>query len=132
MVTSSCLCKKPEGAVFPFVLLIHSVEDGVDDSVYALDVDEADHGSGAASHLHEASLDDIGGAQLSPQVAGKAEEGEQLRQVSLQSLHHRRVGAPPVRLKNPKSGLRGFATLREVDCLGLGLHRIVVRAAHLP
>lgn len=84
---SSCLCKKAEGAVFPFVLLIHSVEDGVDDSVYALDVDEADHGSGAASHLHEASLDDVGGAQLSPQVPGKAEEGKQLRQVSLQSLH---------------------------------------------
>jgi hypothetical protein len=38
---SSCLCKKLEGAVFPFQ--IKSLEDGVDDSIH---VDKANHGSG--------------------------------------------------------------------------------------
>jgi hypothetical protein len=65
---SSCLCKKPEGAVFPFIFLVHSVEDRIDDSVDALDIHEADPGSSAASHLHEAALNDVGRPQLSPQV----------------------------------------------------------------
>jgi len=43
-VTSSCLCKKVEGAFFPFGLLVHAVEDGIDNPVDALDVDEAGHG----------------------------------------------------------------------------------------
>src|ERR1700691_2328026 len=123
---SSCLCKKPEGAIFPFVLFIHRVEDGVDDSVHAVDVDEADHGTGAAPHLHEAALDNVGGAQLSPQVPGKAIEGEQLRQVSLQALHHRRVGAPPTQLKYAKSGLRSLATMGEVNGLSVGFHLVVI------
>jgi len=38
---SSCLCKKLEGAVFPFQ--IESLEDGVDDAVYAFHVHETHH-----------------------------------------------------------------------------------------
>jgi hypothetical protein len=38
---SSCLCKKPEGAVFPFVFLVQALEDGLDDPIHAGDVDEA-------------------------------------------------------------------------------------------
>ena len=63
-VTSSSLCKKVEGAVFPFQ--VESLEDGVDDAVHAFDVDEADHGPGASAHFHEATLDDVGGAHFLP------------------------------------------------------------------
>ena len=63
-VTSSCLCKNLEGAVFPFQ--IKPLEDGVDDPIHALHVDKADHRSGATPDFHEAALDDVGGAQLAP------------------------------------------------------------------
>src|SRR5271157_3646010 len=63
-VTSSCLCKNPEGAVFPFQ--IKSLEDGVDDAVHALHIDKTDHGPSAAANFHETTLNDIGGAQLLP------------------------------------------------------------------
>src|ERR1700740_1479799 len=76
-VMSSCLCKKLEGAVFPFQ--VKSLKDGVDDPVHAFHVDEADHGPGAAPDFHEAALDDVGGAQALPQVLGKAIKGQQLR-----------------------------------------------------
>src|SRR2546422_4343163 len=91
-VTSSCLCKKPEGAVFPFGLLVHSVEDGIDNPIHAADIDEANHGPRAASHFHETPLDDIGGAELAPKVTREVEEGEQLGQILLQALHHPRIG----------------------------------------
>jgi len=63
-VTPSCLCKKLEGAVFPFQ--VKSLENGVDDPIHALHVDKVDHGTGTALYFHEAALDDIGGAQLAP------------------------------------------------------------------
>jgi hypothetical protein len=65
---SSCLCKKLEGAVFPFQ--VESLEDGVNDSVHALHVHKANHGPGAAPDFHEAALDDVGGPQLLPQRPG--------------------------------------------------------------
>jgi hypothetical protein len=46
---SSCLCKKAEGAVSPLAPLVVAIEDGIDNPVDALDVDEADHGPGAAA-----------------------------------------------------------------------------------
>jgi hypothetical protein len=55
---SSYLCKKVEGAVFPFQ--VESLEDRVDDAVHAFYVDEADHGPGSSAHFHEAALDDVG------------------------------------------------------------------------
>ena len=63
-VTSSRLCKYAEGASFPFQ--VESLEDGVDDAVHGLHVDEADHGPGTAANFDEATLDDVGGAQLAP------------------------------------------------------------------
>ena len=68
---SSRLCKKVEGAVFPFQ--VESLEDGVDDSVHACDVDKANHGPGAAAHLDKTALDHVGGAQLPPLMPGKGE-----------------------------------------------------------
>jgi hypothetical protein len=47
MVTSSCLCKNAEGAGFPFQ--VKALEDGVEDTIHALDVDKAHHGPGAAA-----------------------------------------------------------------------------------
>ena len=41
-------------------------DDTVDDAVAALQVGEAGHGAGAAAHLAEGALDDIGGAHLDP------------------------------------------------------------------
>lgn len=46
-VSSSRFCKNSEGAVFPFQA--ESLEDGVDDAVHRLDVDEANHGPGTPS-----------------------------------------------------------------------------------
>jgi hypothetical protein len=65
-VMSSCPCKRAEGAILPFTPFVVAIEDGVDNPVHAGDVDEADHGSRAATDFHKATLDDIGGAQLSP------------------------------------------------------------------
>jgi hypothetical protein len=59
-VMSSCLCKKLEGAIFPFQ--IESLENGVNDSVHALHVHKANHGPGAAPDFHKAALDDVSGS----------------------------------------------------------------------
>src|ERR1700691_2630639 len=61
-VMSSRLCKKVEGAVFPFQ--VESLEDGVDDAVDAGHIHETDHGPGSSSHFHEAALDHVGGSHL--------------------------------------------------------------------
>ena len=53
-VTSSCLCKKGEGAVLP--LLVEVVKDGIDDSLDAGDVDEQYHGAGAAPDLTDVTV----------------------------------------------------------------------------
>ena len=75
---SSCLCKKAEGTVPPFVLLVVTIEDGIDNSVDARDVHEADHRPSSSPHFHKAALDHVGGAQLAPERPGEVEEGEQL------------------------------------------------------
>ena len=77
LVTSSGLGKYAEAAGFPFQ--VKASEDGVDDSFDALHVDKAYPGSGSPAHLREAVLDDIGGAQLPPQMTGQTEEGQQHR-----------------------------------------------------
>src|SRR5581483_460110 len=71
-VMSRGLCKNLEGAVFPFQ--VEALEDGVDDSVHAVYVHKAHHGPGTPPDLDKAALDDVGGAQLPPQVPGEAEE----------------------------------------------------------
>jgi hypothetical protein len=57
---SSRLCKYTEGASFPFQ--VESLEDGVDDSVHGLHVDEANHGRGTTADFDETAFDDVGGA----------------------------------------------------------------------
>ena len=69
--------------VFPFQ--IESLEDGVDDSVYGLYVHEAHHGAGGAAHFDETALDYVGGAQLSPQMAGNGRHRQQLGQIAFHS-----------------------------------------------
>ena len=69
---SSCLCESVEGAIFP--LWVHAVKDREDDSIHALHVDEANHGPRSPADLHEAALDDVGGAQLPPQVSRELEK----------------------------------------------------------
>ncbi len=51
-------------------------------------INEADHGPGAASDFDETAFDDVGGAQLAPEVFGKHEEGQQFGQIALQLFHH--------------------------------------------
>ena len=80
-VMSSRLCKYAEGASFPFQ--VESLEDGVDDPVHGLHVDEADHGAGSSAHFDEAALDDVGGAQLAPQVLWESEKRQQFSQIAL-------------------------------------------------
>src|SRR5207237_1898062 len=76
LVTSSCLCKNAEGSVSP--LAIELAKNRVNDALHARGVYKADHGSRPPAHFHEAALDDIGGAQLPPEMAGEAVEGQQL------------------------------------------------------
>src|SRR5438105_14293677 len=54
-VTSSCLCKKVEGAGFPFQ--VKSLEDGIDDAIHTFYVHKTHHGSGAAADFDKAALD---------------------------------------------------------------------------
>lgn len=60
LVMSSSLCKKFEGAIFPFQ--IESLENGVNDSIHALHVHKANHGPSATPDFYEAALDDVGGS----------------------------------------------------------------------
>src|SRR3990172_2435848 len=102
---SSRLCKKPEGAVFPLGTVL--LKDGIEDPIHALDIDETNHGTGAAADLHEAALDGVGGAELPPEVAGEVKEGQQFRQVPLQPTDHRRIDRLPL----PPESLEGFLGL---------------------
>ena len=129
LVMSSCLCKKAEGAGFPFE--VESVEDRIDDSVHARYVDKAHHGPGAASHFDKAALDDVGGAQLSPQMAGQAEEAQQLRQIALQLPHHGRVCFAPAFAEAAKFGLGLAAAVGQVDPLRVLFHFVIVPLANL-
>ena len=72
-VTSSCLCKSLEGAGFPFQ--VKAIKDGIDNSVHTFHVYKADHRPRPPSHLHETTLNDIGGAQLLPEMFRETEEG---------------------------------------------------------
>ena len=71
-VTSSCLCKKSEGAGFPFQ--VKAMEDGINYSIDTLDVYKANHWSGSAPHFDKTTLNDIGSPQLLPQMLWEAEK----------------------------------------------------------
>jgi hypothetical protein len=75
-VTSTSLCKKVEGAVFPLRLLVQAFEDGVDDPLDAAAGEEVALLLGAAAHFDKATLDHICGVQLAPQGPWKAEKGQ--------------------------------------------------------
>ena len=126
---SSCLCNGVAGGVFPW--WVHAVEDPEHDAVYAPNVDAANHRPGAPADLHEAALNDVGGAQLAPQVPGEVEEAEQLRQVFLPLEHDRAIGLPPVGLELLEGALRLPQALGAIDGLGLRLRRVVVALPHL-
>src|SRR5579875_1604177 len=121
-VMSSCLCKKAEGTVPPFVLLVVTIEDGIDDPVHARDVHETHHRSRAATNFHKAALDHVGGAQLAPERPGKVEEGEQLGQIAFELLDHRRISVLPASSKTAKRPLGLAPTLRSIDRLRVGFH----------
>src|ERR1051326_3927235 len=71
-VTSSSLCKSLEGAGFPFQ--VKAIEDGIDNSVHTFHIYKADHRSGPSSDLDKAALDNIGGAQLLPEMFWETEK----------------------------------------------------------
>jgi hypothetical protein len=59
-----------------------------------------------ASDFHEATLDNVGVPQLTPQMLRKVEEAQQLRQVFLQLAHHGGIRLSPARSKTPAGLLR--------------------------
>jgi hypothetical protein len=67
------LGKNLEGAGFPFQ--VKAIEDGIDNSVHTFHVYKADHWPRPSSDLHKATLDNIGGAQLLPEMFWETEEG---------------------------------------------------------
>ena len=129
LVPSSCLCKYAEGAGFPFQ--VESLENGVDDAIHGLHVDEADHGAGAASDFDEAALDDVGGAQLAPQVFGKGEAGEPFGQVAAQLLDHGGILPLPASGQGAEGGFGLAASLGQIDGLSVSLDGVVVALADL-
>ena len=126
---SSRLCKKLEGAVFP--VEVKALEDRVNNSIHALYIDKADHGPGSPPDFHKAAFDDVGGAQLTPQVFGKAEEAQQLGQIALQLPYHRRILFLPVHRETSIGRLRGSAVSRLVDGLGVDFHCVIVGLTNL-
>src|SRR5579875_3175815 len=128
-VTSSCLCKYAEGAVFPFQ--IESLEDGVDDAVHGLHVDEANHGPGSSTHFDEAAFDDIGGAQLAPQVLGKTVEGQQVGQIAFQLPHHGGIFPAPAAAEDACGSFGLPSSLGKIDGLCIQLDGIMVALADL-
>src|SRR6266496_3279016 len=125
----SRLCKKLEGAVFPFQ--VESLEDGVDDAVHAVHVDEADHGPGSSAYFHETTFNDIGGAHLLPQVPGQSEERQQFGQIALQSPHHGPVLPQPAGAEAAKRGLRLSLAVSPINRLRTPLHLVVVAFAYV-
>src|ERR1700677_2624908 len=95
-VTSSCLCKKVEGAGFPFQ--VESLEDGVADAVGAFYIDKANHGPGAA-YFDEAASITLVVRSLRHRCRGESEERQQLRQVLLQPPHPGGISSAPARAK---------------------------------
>jgi len=88
-------------------LLVESVKNRIDDSLHAGQFIEQDHGPGAPSNFHEATLDGVGGAQLAPQRLREIEERQQVRQIALEPFHQSRVESAPVKtesLEGPASG----------------------------
>src|SRR5579875_3454433 len=130
-VMSSCLCKKAEGTVPPFVFFVVTIEDGIDDSIHARDVHEANHRASSSAHLDKASLDHVGGAQLAPERPGEVEEGEQLGQIAFELLDHRWISILPASSKTAKRPLGLAPTLCPIDRLRVGSHRLVVAPANL-
>ena len=92
--------KKRGGCDFPFQ--VEPLEDGVDDANHGLHVDEADHGPGTAANFNEAAFDDVGSAQLAPQMLGKREGGKQVGQIALQLSHYGGIMLPPAAAEGPR------------------------------
>src|SRR5579875_3847583 len=128
-VTSSSLCKYSEGAVFPFQ--IESLEDGVDDAVHGLHVDEANHGPGSSTHFDEAAFNDVGGAQLAPQVLGKTVEGQQAGQIAFQLPHHGGIFPAPAAAEDACGSFGLTAAIGQIDGLCIKLDGIMVALADL-
>ena len=101
---SSGVCKKLEGAVFPFQ--VEALEDGINDTVYAGYVDKANHRSSSPANFYETTLDEVGGTQLPPQPPGQGEEGQQFGKIALQAPHHGTIVAMPARPEAAKGSYR--------------------------
>lgn len=69
--------------------------------------------------------------QLPPQMAGKAEEGEQFGQVLLELSHPCGLGALPMLLEAAKSLLSQAISVGSVDGVDPCLHRLAVALPHL-
>src|SRR5579872_2278372 len=54
------------------------------------------NGSGTTVYFHETALNQVGGAQLPPQVLREAEERKQLRQVLFELLDQARISRLPI------------------------------------
>src|SRR5579883_983020 len=130
-VMSSCLCKKAEGTVPPFVFFVVTIEDGIDDSIHARDVPEANHRASSSENLDKESLDHVGGAQLAPERPGEVEEGEQLGQIAFELLDHRWISILPASSKTAKRPLGLAPTICPIDRLRVGSHRLVISFPHV-
>jgi len=73
-VMSSRLCKNLEGAIFPFQ--VKSLEDGINDAIHTSHIHETNHWPGPPTYFDKTTLNDVGGAQFTPQMLGQGKERE--------------------------------------------------------
>ena len=93
-VTSSCWRQYAERAISP--IQVESLEDGVEDAVHGLHVDETGYRTSTAAHFRKAAFVDVGGTQPAPPMFGHNGEDEPLGQVALRLPYNRVIrGAPP-------------------------------------
>ena len=85
---------------------------------------------GSSDEFTTPALDHVGGAQFAPQVPGKAEERQQLRQVLLQPAHDRAVLPPPPGAEVAKGGLGVLAAFCQINVLGSGFHSVIIALSH--
>src|SRR5581483_5974256 len=92
-------------------------------------VHKANHGPGAPPDLYKTALDDVGGAQLPPEMPGKAEKRQQLRQIAFQLPNHAAVLGLPATAEAAKGSLGLTPALGALDRLGVGFDRLVIAFA---
>ena len=95
-------------------------EDAEDDAVTTLTIRKAGHGAGAAAHLAEGALDDVGGAHLDPVSGGDSEKVQQGVAVAFDASDGLWAKSGPALFPVAEGALRFALAARTVHGRGFG------------